>query len=260
MDTVSSAKTTRGDRSVGVDVQIWDGAAPAIVMLHDGLGSISQWRDLPRTLSETTGSMVMAYNRPGHGSAKPVPSGPWPVTWMHDEADRLCHLLEAARIDRPLMVGHSDGASIALLAVSRGLDVSGILALAPHSFVEPVCAGSIDQMRSNREPIVEGLRRHHQNPEALFEAWSGVWVSPEFSTWDIRSELATIDVPCVVVQGDADEYATDLQLDETVAAVNAGGSEASALARRWTGLGHLLHHDAPDRIITEVTELLAQLD
>ncbi len=201
--------------------------------------------------------MVMVYNRPGHGTAEPSPAGPWPVDWIQREAERLVGLLSAARIDKPLLVGHSDGGSIALLAAASGLAVSGIVALAPHSFVEQVCVDAISAMRINRQPIVDGLSRYHRNAEALFEAWSSVWVSDQFRSWDIRPQLASIDDPVVVVQGDQDDYATDLQLTETVAAINSGGGGPRADAQRWPGVGHLIHHDAPDQVAELVEAALA---
>lgn len=201
--------------------------------------------------------MVVAYNRPGHGAAGPRPTGPWPVTWMHEQADSLKRLVQALNIERPLIVGHSDGASIALIAAARGLDTVGVLALAPHSFVEPVCVEEISAMRGNRHRIVSALRRHHQHPEALFDAWSGVWTSKDFAMWDIRPELAAIATPCVVVQGDRDEYATDQQLANTVAAINSSPDRTWARAVVWADTGHLVHHDAPERIVMYVQSLLA---
>ncbi len=229
-------------------------------MLHDGLGSVAQWRSVPEMINARTGAMVMVYNRPGHGTARPIPSGPWPVSWMHDEARRLVALLEASRVDKPLLVGHSDGGSIALLAAAAGLPVSGVVALAPHSFVEPVCAEAISAMRANRQPIVDGLASFHSDSSALFEAWSSVWVSAEFASWDIRDELASVDSPCVVVQGDSDEYATDMQLAETTTAINVGsmpGSEV-AEAQLWPGVGHLVHHEAPDAVVDLVASMFNQ--
>ncbi len=218
-------------------------------MLHDGLGSVAQWRQVPELLNTRTGAMVMVYNRPGHGTATPVPTGPWPTSWMHSEAQRLVALLDAARIEEPLVVGHSDGGSIALMAAAGGLPVRGIVALAPHSFVELVCVDAISAMRSNRQPILGGLDPFHRDAAALFEAWSSVWVSAEFAPWDIRPQLASVDAPCVVVQGDLDSYATDRQLSETVAALNAGEGDPVAEAQRWPGVGHLIHHEAPEKVV-----------
>ena len=102
-------------------------------MLHDGLGSIAQWRDVPGRIADRLGVGVMAYDRPGHGASTPVPSGPWPADWLSHEADRLASLLRELEVQQPLLVGHSDGGSISLIHAATGGDVAGVVALAPHS-------------------------------------------------------------------------------------------------------------------------------
>ena len=231
----------------------WWGSGPTrVVMLHDGLGSIGQWRDVPGRIAERLGVGVMAYDRPGHGSSTPTPDGPWPADWLSTEAGRLGDLLGVLGIERPLLVGHSDGGSISLIHAAAGGAASGVVALAPHSWVEDVCRANIAAMRENPQPILWGLARHHEHPEAVFEAWSGVWVSDEFSRWDVRPQLGEIDVPTLVVQGVDDAYATDAQLHLTVEAV--GGQGAGRLV---PDVGHLLHHDDPDLVVDVVADFFA---
>ena len=225
-------------------VTTWGDGAPEIVMLHDGLGSVSQWRDVPARLHEATGCTVMAYDRAGHGSSTPVPTGAWPADWLHREADVLTELLDAVAAECPVLVGHSDGGSIALLAAANGAACRGVVALAAHTFVEQVCVDEIAAMRTTPDRYVAGLRRHHDHPDAVFEAWSGVWTSDEFRPWDVRERLGEIDVPVVVAQGAADEYATDAQALDSAAAIGA-----NARAVLLPGLGHLLHHQAPDQVV-----------
>lgn len=227
-----------------IEYEVWGAGAPRIVMLHDGLGSIAQWRETPAELADRTGAAVVAYNRPGHGGSTPIPTGAWPTLWLHDQARLLAALLEELDIPDPFLVGHSDGGSIALLHASSGEACRGIAALAPHSFVEPVCVSAIAAMRADPTRIVRSLSPYHVDPAAVFEAWSGVWVSDEFGRWDIRDRLAAITCPALVVQGDADDYATDHQLWSTVAAI--GGPARGKLV---PGVGHLIHHQRVDVVV-----------
>lgn len=224
-----------------IEAVVWGDGVPEVVFLHDGLGSVGQWRGVPADVARRSGLTVMAYDRPGHGASTPVPAGPWPADWLHREAVRLRELVIAMDIDRPRLVGHSDGGSIALLhAAERPEEVDRVMSLAAHSWVEQVCFDAIAGMAASPHRFVTGLARHHQHPEAVFEAWSGVWTSDAFRTWDIRAMLASVTAPTLVVQGEGDEYATDAQAIETANAIGA-----NATCRLLPGLGHLLHHEDP---------------
>lgn len=228
----------------------WGMGAPEIVLLHDGLGSIGQWRSVPAGLANRSGRTVMAYDRAGHGSSIPVPSGPWPADWLHREAEVLAELLRLVGARAPVLVGHSDGGSIAaILAAGQPTSCRQLALLAAHTWVETATIREIEHMRATPAPIVSALRRYHDRPEELFEAWSGVWVSEEFATWDVRELVADIAVPTIVIQGDHDEYATDAHAFETSGAI---GSNARPVL--LPDLGHLLHHEAPE----VVTELIAR--
>lgn len=229
----------------------WGDGSAGLVMLHDGLGSIEQWRSIPAAVAATTGQTVLAYDRPGHGASTPVPSGAWPADWLHREADRFERLLSAVDVvDSPLIVGHSDGGSIALLhAAATSRSLRGVLTLAAHTWVEQRCFDGIVGMRAEAAAIVAGLARNHNEPAAVFEAWSGVWVSDEFRSWDIRSMLSPITCPVLVAQGAEDEYAAPSHATETAAAIGA-----NAQAVLLDGLGHLLHHQDPDTVIDLVAD------
>ena len=208
-------------------------------MLHDGLGSISQWRSVPGDVAARTGMTVTAYERAGHGGSLPAPTGPWPTDWLHREAAVLHDVLVAVGADNPLLVGHSDGGSTALIYASQPhCNARSVLALAPHSWVEDICYDSIVGMRANRDRIVAGLSRHHDHPAEVFEAWSGVWVSDAFRSWDIRPELGSITVPTRIAQGADDAYASDAQAHLTAQAI---GSNADSVI--VDGVGHIMHHD-----------------
>lgn len=230
----------------------WGTGRADIVMLHDGLGSIDQWRTVPEMISAHTGACVLAYDRPGHGASAPVPESHWPVDWLHQEAQLLAALVDELKLDDPLLVGHSDGGSIALIhAAERPDRQAGVLTLAAHSFVEPICDQRIAEMRDAPEAIIAALGRHHQHPAALFEAWSGVWVHPGFSVWDIRPILHRVVVPAMVAQGTSDEYGTDAMATLTAEAIGP-----HARCELVDGVGHLMHHDAP----TVVVELIADMN
>ncbi len=222
----------------------WGDGPAEIVLLHDGLGSIEQWRGIPAAVAAETGRTVVAYDRPGHGSSTPAPTGPWPADWLHREAERFDRVLDTIGAERPLLVGHSDGGSIALLLAATGRPIRSLLTLAAHSWVEQLCYDSIVAMRHNRAAIVAGLARSNDHPEALFEAWSGVWVSDEFRRWNILSILSAVGCPTLVAQGADDEYAPPRHAVDTAAAI---GDNAEHLL--LDGLGHLLHHQDPDRIV-----------
>ena len=234
----------------------WGSGAPEIVMLHDGLGSISQWRSVPEQVAELTGRTVLAYERPGHGASTPIPTGPWPTHWLRDQAGLLAQLLATLGLRDPILVGHSDGGSIALLYASHQAEldappIQAVLTIAPHSWVEPICFEAIVGMRANRGPIEIGLARHHDAPQALFEAWSGVWVSDAFQQWDMRPQLASVEVPVLVAQGALDAYASDDQAHLTAAACAGHGQSVIV-----PDVGHIMHHDDADVVIKLITDFV----
>ncbi len=230
----------------------WGDGVPEIILLHDGLGSIPQWRSVPGEVAAHTECTVLAYERSGHGDSTPTPTGPWPTAWLHREASVLTQLIDQVGAERPILVGHSDGASTALIhAAQPNANTSGVLALAPHSWVEDICFDSIMSMRANRMEIEAGLARHHRHPEALFEAWSGVWVSDEFRRWDIRPELSAISVSTVIAQGADDAYASDAQAHLTAAAI--GGEAVSVIV---PGVGHIMHHDDAEVVVNLISDFV----
>jgi len=231
----------------------WGEGRPTVVLLHDGLGSISQWRSVPSEIASRTGRTVLAYERAGHGASLPVPADAWPADWLHQEANVLGRLLRAQEITAPIVVGHSDGGSIALLhAAAPDSDITALLALAPHSWVEQVCFDAITEMRAHTAAVVKGLSRHHDSPAELFAAWSGVWVSDQFRPWDVRPQLGTIDVPTVIAQGEDDAYASDDQAHLTAAAIGP-----NARSEIVAGVGHIMHHDDAEITIGLIVDFVA---
>lgn len=192
-------------------------AAPTIVMLHEGLGSAGLWGDLPEKLQAATGCGVFAYSRAGYGQSSPV-TLPRPVDYMHVEAlDVLPKLLEAIGFRRGLLLGHSDGASIAAIYAGSREDhrVRGIVLIAPHFIVEDISVKSIAEIKSAYETtdLKAKLARWHKDVDNAFYGWNGAWLDPKFRDWDISEYLAYIRVPIAVIQGERDQYGTMRQVE-----------------------------------------------
>ena len=188
-------------------------AAECLVFLHEGLGSITQWRDVPAKITAASGYPAFVYARQGYGTSEPV-HVPRPLTYMHDEAYRLPSVLAAAGITKPILIGHSDGASIAIIAAGSGVPVSGLVLIAPHVFVEDV---AVDEITAAAEAyrttdLRARLAKHHADVDGAFWGWNRAWLDPDFRTWNLEQFLPAITVPVLVVQGDADEYGTLAQV------------------------------------------------
>jgi pimeloyl-ACP methyl ester carboxylesterase len=242
----------------GVDVEtsILPGAEPALVLLHEGLGSVSLWRGFPAVLRQVSGRRVVTYSRAGYGRSGPA-SLPRPVTYMHHEADVvLAALLTRLGIERPVLVGHSDGASIALLHAGGGHDVAGLVLLAPHVIVEDVTVASIAAARDAyaTTDLRARLARHHDDVDGAFRGWNDVWLAPAFRAWDITDRLPAIHAPVLLIQGDADPYGTARQLDLIEAGVR-GPVERVLLP----SVGHAPHLEAPDVVLAAIATFVAAL-
>lgn len=191
-------------------------AAPSLVLLHEGLGCVALWRDFPDTLAAATGFGVFAYSRFGYGRSEPV-SLPRPLSYMHDEALKvLPRVLDATGISRCVLVGHSDGASIAAIHAGtvRDARVCGVALIAPHFFVEDVTVASIAAIRAAYETgkLRRRLARYHMRVDVAFRGWSEAWLNPGFRGWDITRQVAAITVPMLLLQGGEDRYGTTAQL------------------------------------------------
>jgi pimeloyl-ACP methyl ester carboxylesterase len=206
-----------GDRSL--ETKWWGprpDEAPTLVLLHEGLGCVALWRDFPEALMEATGCGVFAYSRFGYGGSDPV-TLPRPMTYMHDEAlSVLPHVLDAAGVRRAILIGHSDGGSIAAIYAGavRDARVLGVAMLAAHFFVEELNIASI---RAIRQTYDEGdlrvrLARYHRDVDVAFRGWNDAWLDPRFRAFDITDQVACIRVPVLALQGSEDSYGSDEQL------------------------------------------------
>jgi pimeloyl-ACP methyl ester carboxylesterase len=190
--------------------------APTIVMLHEGLGCVGLWGDFPAKLAAATGVGVFVYSRAGYGRSS---AGllPRPVSFMHDEARVLPHVLDAIGFQRGLLLGHSDGASIAAIYAGSAQDhrVRGLVLIAPHFFTEDMGIAEIENARVafTNTDWRDKLARWHADVDCAFRSWSEPWLHPDFRKWDITEELAYIRVPILIVQGEHDQYGTLRQIE-----------------------------------------------
>jgi pimeloyl-ACP methyl ester carboxylesterase len=233
--------------------------APTIVFLHEGLGSITRWRDFPAGLCARIGWGGLVFNRQGYGGADPF-RPPLSPRFMHHEAlDVLPRVLDAFEIARPILFGHSDGASIALIYAGSHPDSPAALILeAPHVFVEPVTVASIAAIRDSYRStdLRARLERHHRsNVDLLFESWAGIWLSDEFRHWNIEEYLPAITSPTLVIQGKDDEYGTARQVDAV-----AGGISGRVETVLLEACGHSPHIDQRDAVEAASLEFLKRIE
>jgi pimeloyl-ACP methyl ester carboxylesterase len=191
--------------------------APTLVLLHEGLGSVGLWGEFPDKLAAATGTNVFAYSRAGYGTSTPVKL-PRPLDYMHVEAlDVLPKLLDAIGFRRGLLIGHSDGASIAAIYAGGIQDhrVRGLSLIAPHFIVEDISVSSIAGVKQDYEQgkLKEKLARWHKDVDNAFYGWNGAWLDPAFREWDISEYLSYVRVPVQIVQGADDQYGTMKQIE-----------------------------------------------
>jgi pimeloyl-ACP methyl ester carboxylesterase len=227
--------------------------APTIVMLHEGLGSAGLWGDFPEKLQAVTGAGVFAYSRAGYGASTPAKL-PRAVDYMHTEAlDVLPKLLDQIGFRRGLLLGHSDGASIAAIYTGAHQDhrVEGVVMIAPHFIVEDISVTSIAKIKTAYETteLKAKLARWHRDVDNAFYGWNDAWLNPAFRNWDISEYLAYIRVPVAILQGSDDEYGTMRQIEiareECYCPV-----DVSVIP----GAGHQPHREAPGATLNAVQE------
>lgn len=234
-------------------------AAPTLVFLHEGLGSLGLWRDFPAAVVERTGCGALVYSRAGYGGSDACEL-PRPIEYMHDEAQRsLPEVLRAAGVREHVLFGHSDGASIALIHAGA-CPQPGLKALvleAPHVFTEPMNLESIARtVAAYREGDLRArLARHHgANVDCAFYGWADAWLDPRFKAWNIESFLPAIRAPALLFQGEEDEYGTRAQADAV-----ARGSGAPVEVRMLSPCGHSPHRDQREAVLEGVARFLERV-
>lgn len=225
------------------------GDAPTVVLLHEGLGCVALWRDLPHRLATETGCRVFAWSRFGYGRSDPV-SLPRPMTYMQQEAlEVLPRVLDAARIGRAVLLGHSDGGSIAAIHAGAQHDprITGIVLIAPHFFVEEQNLQSIADIGTEYETtdLRARMARYHANVDNAFRGWHDAWLDPEFRNFDLTAYLPGISVPMLALQGADDPYGTAAQLECLERAVRS-----PLETRLIAGARHAPHLEAPVKEMT----------
>jgi len=236
-------------------------ASPLVVFLHEGLGSLSMWKDFPQRLCDAAGCRGLVYSRPGYGSSTPrAAEEVWGLDFMHRQAHEvLPALLRALAIDTaaepPWLFGHSDGGSIALLYAARfPSQLAGAIVVAPHILVEELSVRSIDESRRAYldTDLRERLARYHDDPDSAFWGWNRIWLYPPFRDWSIEDEVRAITCPLLAVQGVEDEYGTLEQIH--------------GIARRLPqtqlleldNCGHSPQRDQPEKLIEASVAFIAR--
>ena len=239
-----------------LEVKRWPGRALPILLLHEGLGSISMWRDFPAALAKATGHEVVAWSRRGYGASDPA-DAPRDNDYLHHEAAVVPAVMDALNIRRAHLLGHSDGASIALIvAAQAGPRVASLILEAPHVYVEKIALEGIEKAKALFHTTDFGARlgRHHRDGDLVFRRWHEIWLDPNFHDWSIEAILPRISAPALLIQGEGDEYGSMDQLDRIAAILPQ--SRRLELA----DCGHSPHREQPQAVLAAITEFLHDIE
>lgn len=233
--------------------------AATIVMLHEGLGSLAQWRDVPRQVAEATGLGVFAYSRPGYGGSSPI-TLPRPLDFMTREAaEVLPPLLDAIGIQRAILFGHSDGATIAALYAGHveDLRIRGLILMAPHFFNEDVCVNAISQAKEAYETgdLKARLAKYHADVDGAFLGWADTWLDPGFRDWNVSEVIDYFRIPTLAIQGRDDQYGTLAQVHEIM-----DRAYSPVDLTILDDCKHAPHLEQPEKTLAAVTEFVARLE
>jgi pimeloyl-ACP methyl ester carboxylesterase len=230
--------------------------APVMVFLHEGLGSLAMWRDFPQRVADATGCAAVVYSRYGYGRSDRL-AAPRRTDYMHFEAlAMLPELLERLDIERPILFGHSDGGSIALIHAGGGLPpVAGVVVMAPHVMVEDIAIVGIKKTRDAywSSDLRLRLAKYHDHPDAAFRGWHEIWLDPLFRSWNIEAFLPGIGCPVLAIQGEQDEYATMAQIER----IARGAANVELL--KLADCRHSPHRDQPQAVIAAVSDFVGRL-
>ncbi|HEX9811279.1 MAG TPA: alpha/beta hydrolase [Burkholderiales bacterium] len=237
-------------------VRVASADAPTIVFLHEGLGSLAMWKDFPERVARATHCHALVYSRHGYGRSDPL-TGARDVGFMHDEAlQALPEFLDKLGVDRPILFGHSDGASIALIHAGGGTrPVRALILMAPHVLVEDITIESIVAAKRTYETtdLPAKLGRYHANVDSAFWGWNDVWLNPEFRAWNIEAFLPRIACPILVIQGESDEYGT---MDQ-IARIERAAVDVETL--KLPNCAHSPQRDKPDEVIAAAVAFIDRL-
>ena len=231
--------------------------APVLVFLHEGLGSVALWKDFPARVVHATGVPALVYSRYGYGKSDRL-AGTRGVDYMHHEAlEVLPELLDALSIRKPILIGHSDGASIALIHTgARRRPVRGLALLAPHAFVEDITVESIADAKVAFEKtnLPAKLARYHDDAESTFRGWNDIWLHPDFRGWNIEEYLPGVSCPVLLIQGEDDQYGTSAQV-QAIARQVCGPVETLMLPN----CAHSPHVDQTHATVEKIVHFVREL-
>lgn len=253
------ARLTAGGKSL--EYRCWGpapDAAPTLVMLHEGLGSVGLWRDTPERLAAATGCGVVAYSRAGYGGSDPADL-PRPLDYQTTEGTGvLADVLDALAIENCVLLGHSDGATMAAIYAGSVSDqrVRGLVLIAPHFFTEPAGLAAIAQAgQAYREgPLRDKLAKYHRDPDTAFNGWHDAWTHPDYAAWDVSDVIDHWRIPVLAIQGDADPYGTLAQVEEIATRIYA---PLETLVLK--GAGHAPHLEHPAEVDAAIAEFCGRL-
>ena len=233
--------------------------ASTIVMLHEGLGSVSHWKNIPERLASETGFGVFVYSRAGYGQSSPIEL-PRPMDYMTREAiDVLPKVLDASGFQRGILLGHSDGATIAAIYAGtvKDLRVSGLVLIAPHFFAEDMGLVSIAEAKSayRTGDLKERLQRHHKNVDNAFYGWNNAWLDPGFREWNVSEVIDRFRIPVLAIQGKDDRYGTLAQIEEIK---NRACTQINV--EILDNCGHAPYREQPEKFLKVVTEFACRMN
>ncbi|WP_051547976.1 alpha/beta fold hydrolase [Sneathiella glossodoripedis] len=230
--------------------------APTLILLHEGLGCVRLWRDFPLRLAQATGLGVFAYSRAGYGQSSSI-NLPRPLDYMSIEANEIFpELLAKAGIDQFILVGHSDGATIAALFSGHRADdrLMGAVLMAPHFFAEECGLSEIEKITKDYKctDLKSRLGRYHKDPDVAFYGWSDSWLHPDFRNWNVAECLNSINVPVLAIQGRSDSYGSLIQLGEIM-----NRCQNSVSLQVLENCGHSPFLEEPDKVLTMIRDFIA---
>jgi len=245
-----------GQRIEYARIEVGGKARPSLVLLHEGLGSVAMWRDFPSRLAHATGCDTLVYSRLGYGHSAPL-TAPREVGYLHHEAlHALPELLDNLAIARPILVGHSDGGSIALIHAGAGIrPVAGVVTLAAHVLVEDISVANIAAAGAAYETtnLRAKLARHHSDVDGAFWGWNRIWLHPDFRAWNIEEYLPRIACPVLAIQGEDDEYGTMEQMRRI------GAKVRDVELLELEDCRHSSHKDQPEAVLAAITRFVDRI-
>lgn len=237
-------------------IDVGRASAAPVVMLHEGLGSVAMWKDFPHRVAHSANRNVLVYSRAGYGRSSPAKL-PYGVRYMHDEAlVVLPRLLDACAIERPILLGHSDGGSIALIhAAAAGRPVAGLVLMAPHVLVEDVSIESIAAAKVawRTTDLRAKLARYHDDVDGAFTGWNDIWLHPDFRDWNIEDLVRDVRCPILAIQGEDDEYGTMDQIER----IERLAPDVERV--RLADCRHSPHRDQPEVVLEALVRFVDRL-